>query len=137
MARSRSLRSTPAPEPVTVDAVDLLVNKLNTIGGISFVRDAWENKAPENYGVVEMAAQSSALWADNKMQEQVFQLSVHLYAKGGSNAWITAIQEKLAEACDWYNFPQHEFLYDINKNHWTWNCYMIGPLQWEETPGVS
>ena len=138
MARSRTVSSTPAPQTVTVDAIDNLVTKLNTISGLAFVRDAWENKAPENYGVVELNGQSSALWADDAMVGQIFQVSVHLYAKGGSNTWIYEIQQKIAEAVDGYNMPTHEFLYDINKNHWTWNCWMVGPLQWEETaPGVS
>ena len=42
MARSRNT----TPTTVTRDAADILVDALNTIEGISFVRDAWENKAP-------------------------------------------------------------------------------------------
>ena len=130
MARSRTLSSAPAT--VTRDAADILVDALNTIDGISFVRDAWENKAPDDYGVVEMTGQSNALWADDRMVEQTFSLAVHLYTKDGGNAWIQKIQEKLATACDWYNMPTHEFIYEIGKNHWTWTAYIIGPLQWEE-----
>lgn len=121
-----------APATVTRDAVDLLVEKLNTIEGLAFVRDAWENKAPDDYGVVEMTTQSNALWADDRMVDQIFNLTVHLYCRDGSNAWIAKIQEKLAEAVDWYNMSTHEYLYDIDKNHWTWSVYMIGPMQWEE-----
>ena len=44
----------------------------------------------------------------------------------------TELYKKLAEACDWYNMPTHEFVYEIDKNHWTWNAFIIGPLQWEE-----
>lgn len=128
MARSRNT----TPTTVTRDAADILVDALNTIEGISFVRDAWENKAPDDYGVVEMTGQSNALWADNKMQEQTFALAVHLYTKDGGNVWIRKIQEKLEEACDWYTMPSHEFVYEISKNHWTWTAYIIGPLQWEE-----
>lgn len=129
MARSRS---TPVTTTVTMDAADLLVSALNTIEGISFVRDAWENKAPTDYGVVELAGQSNALWADNRMTEQVFQLVVHLYVAGGSDEWVSKVQEKLSTACDGYSLPAHEFAYDIGKNHWTWNCQIIGPLQWDE-----
>ena len=129
MARSRNA---PVTTTVTMDAADILVSKLNEIEGAAFVRDAWINKAPDNYGVVEMEAQSNALWADDRMVAQAFRLKVHWYAKGGSNAWIRLIQEKLAEACDWYSMPAHEFLYDINKNHWTWDANVIAPLQWEE-----
>lgn len=135
MARSRTLSSAPAT--VTRDAADILVDALNTIDGISFVRDAWENKAPDDYGVVEMTGQSNALWADDRMVEQTFSLAVHLYTKDGGNAWIKKVQEKLATACDWYNMPTHEFIYEIGKNHWTWTAYIIGPMQWEEATGVS
>ena len=135
MARSRTLSSAPAT--VTRDAADILVDALNTIEGISFVRDAWENKAPDDYGVVEMTGQSNALWADDRMVEQTFSLAVHLYTKDGGNAWIQKIQGKLATACDWYNMPTHEFIYEIGKNHWTWTAYIIGPMQWEEATGVS
>ena len=117
---------------VTRDAADLLVSALNELEGIAFVRDAWENKAPDNYGVVELSGQSTALWADNKMLEQVFQLVVHLYVDGGSDEWVAKVQQKLATACDGYSLPAHEFAFDIGKNHWTWNCQIIGPIQWDE-----
>ena len=120
------------PATVTKDAADLLVEALNTIEGISFVRDAWENKAPDNYGVVELAGQSNAMWADNRMTEQVFQLTVHLYVDGGSDEWVGKVQAILAAACDGYSLPAHEFAFDIAKNHWTWNVQIIGPIQWEE-----
>lgn len=129
MARNRN---TPVTTTVTRDAADILVGKLNEISGLSFVRDAWENKAPDNYGVVELTGQSNALWADNKMVAQSFQLAVHLYVTGGSDEWIRKIQEKLDAACDGYSLPTHEFLYEINMNHWMWNAYIIGPMQWDE-----
>ena len=125
-------RTKAAPVSVTRDAVDLLVDALNEIEGIAFVRDAWENKAPEDYGVVEMTEQSNALYADNHMIAQEFRLMVHLYAKDGNNAWIRKIQDKLNEATDGYSMGTHEYLFDIGKNHWTWNAYLIAPLQWEE-----
>lgn len=130
MARTRS---DPVATTVTVDAADLLVAALNEIEGIDFVRDAWENKAPDNYGVVELAGQSSALWADNRMQEQMFQLTVHLYVKGGSDEWVSKVQAKLDTATDGYSLPLHEFAFDIGKNHWQWTAWIVGPLQWEET----
>ena len=51
MARTRSTR---AAATVTVNAIDRLVEKLNELDGIEFAKDAWVNKAPENYGVVEL-----------------------------------------------------------------------------------
>ena len=121
------------PQTVTRDAADLLVAKLNEINGIPFVRDAWENKAPDNYGVVELDGQALSLWADNRMLEQVFQLKVHLYITGTGDDQVATVQQKLAEACDGYSLPAHEYAWDINKNHWQWSVQIIGPLQWEET----
>ena len=129
MARSRN---TTQAVNVTRDAADILVEQLNTIDGIAFVRDAWENKAPDDYGVVEMTEQSNALYADNHMVAQEFQLTVHLYAKDGSNAWISKIQNVLDSYTDGYRMGLHEYLFDIGKNHWQWTVYIIAPLQWEE-----
>lgn len=131
MARTKA-SAKAAPATVTRDAVDILVDALNTIDGISFVRDAWENKAPDDYGVVEMTEQSNALYADNHMVAQEFRLTVHLYARDGSNAWIQKIQEKLNEASDGYSMGVHEYAWDIGKNHWQWTVYMVAPLQWDE-----
>ena len=121
-----------APATVTRDAADLLVAKLNELEGIAFVRDAWENKAPATYGVVELDGQATSLWADNKMVAQVFRLRVHVYTEGGDES-VAAVQGKLADSCDSYSLTTHEFAFDIGKNHWAWDCQIIGPLQWEET----
>ena len=123
---------TPVTTTVTYDAADILVAKLNELEGIQFVRDAWENKAPDDYGVVELDGQSQSLWADNRMLEQIFQLRVHLYITGTGDDKVALVQEKLGDACDGFTLPAHEYAYDIDKNHWTWQCTIIGPLQWEE-----
>ena len=120
------------PTTVTKDAADLLVAKLNELEGLAFVRDAWENKAPDDYGVVELDGQASSLWADNRMLEQVFQLKVHLYVTGTGDDKVALVQAKLAAVTDGYSLPAHEFAFDIGKNHWTWQCTIIGPLQWDE-----
>ena len=129
MARTRN---TPVTTTVTHDAADLLVAKLNELDGLAFVRDAWENKAPDDYGVVELDGQNMSLWADNRMLEQVFQLRVHLYITGTGDDKVALVQAKLAAVCDGYSLPAHEYAFDINKNHWTWQCTIIGPLQWDE-----
>ena len=131
MARNRTTPVTTT-STVTRDAVDLLVDALNEIEGITFVRDAWENKAPDNYGVVEMTEQGNALYADNHMVAQEFRLTVHLYATDGGNEWITKIQEKLNDATDGYRMGVHEYAWDIGKNHWQWTAYLVAPLQWDE-----
>ena len=61
MARTRTTQT--APTTVTVNAVDKIVAKLNTLEGIEFAKDAWVNKAPENYGVVELSGTARQMWA--------------------------------------------------------------------------
>ena len=130
MARSRNV--TPVTTTVTVDAVDRLATALNTLEGIAFVRDAWENKAPANYGVVEVDGAPMNLWGDDKLLSQVFQLRVHAYVDGSRDDLVPMIQAKLGTATDWFSLIQHEFLMDVNKNHWVWQAQVIGPLQWTE-----
>lgn len=114
------------------DAVDRLVQQLNTISGLSFVRDAWENKAPENYGVVEMTGQVGGIWADGHLIEQSFAIQVSLYVKDGSDTWVDMVQDILEENCDdleyVYSMPQREFLQDVRYVRWSWNLQMDGPL---------
>ena len=130
MARSRTV--TPVTTTVTMDAADLLVSALNTIDGISWVRDAWENKAPDNYGVVELDGSPVSLWGDDKLLSQVFQLRIHAYVNGSRDDLVPLVQAKLETATDWFSLTQHEFLMDVNKNHWVWQAQVIGPLQWDE-----
>ena len=130
MARSRTV--TPVTTTVTMDAADLLVSALNTIDGISWVRDAWENKAPDNYGVVELDGSPVSLWGDDKLLSQVFGLKVHAYVNGNRDDLVALVQGKLAAKCDGYRLAAHEFAFDIGKNHWEWDCQIVGPLQWDE-----
>ena len=117
---------------VTKDAADTLIDALNELEGIEFTRDAWENQAPENYGVVELAGEADALWADDRQIGAIYQVNVHLYVKGGGDEWIGAVQAVLAENTDGYTMPTHEYAYDISKNHWLWQCRIIGPMTWTE-----
>ena len=129
MARTRN---EPVATTVTRDTVDQLVSELNTLDGITWVRDAWENKAPDNYGVVEVNGAPVNMWADNVLISQVFQLTAHAYVNGNRDDLVALVQAKLAAKCDSYVLAGHEFAYDIGKNHWWWNCQVIGPLQWED-----
>jgi len=129
MARTRN---EPVATTVTRDTVDQLVSELNTLDGIAWVRDAWENKAPDNYGVVEVNGAPVNLWADNVLISQVFQMTVHAYVNGNRDDLVALVQAKLAAKCDSFVLAGHEFAYDIGKNHWWWNCQVIGPLQWED-----
>ena len=78
-----------------------------------------------------MARTRSDLWGDDKLLAQVFQLTVHAYVTGNRDDLVALVQAKLATATDWYSLIAHEYAYDINKTHWTWNAQVIGPLQRE------
>ena len=129
MARTKSAA------PATVDAVDRVVNALNTLDGVAFVRDAWENKAPDDYGVVEVNGAPMNLWGDDKLLAQVFQITIHVYVTGSRDDLVPLIQEKLETVTDWFSLTQHEFLMDVGKNHWVWTGQVIGPLQAEVSAG--
>lgn len=114
------------------DVVDTLVQRLNTISGLTFVRDAWENKAPENYGVVEMTGQIGGLWADGHLTDQSFGVQVSVYVKDGSDTWVDIVQDVLSVCSDELDFvyaaPHREFLQDVSYVRWVWNLQLFGPL---------
>ena len=134
MARTRN--QTPVTTPITVDAVDLMVSKLNEINGLDFARDAWENKAPNNYGVVELQGTPMAMWADGHLIDQGWRIRLTIYVAGGSDAWVQTVQGKLDELDDQldliYSLPEREYAYDINKVRWAWDVTIFGPLEWTE-----
>ena len=137
MARTtKANRTTTAT--VTVDAIDKLVEKLNTIEGIEFVRDAWQEKAPDDYGVVELSGEARQLWADGHLTDSIYRVIVHLYVKDDDDTWPAKVQEKLEAleadgVLDTTHTNSREFLMDIVKVHWTWSVFMYGPLTWTET----
>ena len=132
MARTRSQRQT-----VTVDAIDTLVNKLNTIEGIEFVRDAWMNKAPDNYGVVELQGEANQLWADGKLIDSIWRVIITAYVTGDDDTIAYTVQAKLEDLeadgkVDLTHTISREYAYDINKTCWRWTVNLYGSLTHEE-----
>ena len=114
-----------------------MVSKLNEINGVEFVRDAWVNKAPDNYGVVEMSGEVGQLWADGHLTDSVWRVVVTLYVNGDDDTYPALVQAKLEalESSGHLDITQsvsREFLYDIGKVKWSWQCNMYGCLTWEE-----
>ena len=128
MARNRSAEPTPTPTPTTVDLIANLITALNTISGLAFVEDAWIEKAPDNYGVVELTGQNAFEYADGKLIEQGFGVRITIYVTGGSHAWIEAVQNILTAQDIGFSMPTREYLQDINKVSWVWNCSILGPV---------
>lgn len=108
--------------------IDSLLTALNAIEGLAFVQDAWKDKAPDDYGVVELTGESHALWADEKMVEQRFRAKVHIYVHDGEFDWIQAVQSVLEAQDLYYDMPTREYLYDIHAVHWEWDIWIYGPV---------
>ena len=115
-----------------MNPINALLNALNEIDGIEFALDAWLDKAPNDYGVVEMPGEQTALWADDKMVEQMFRATVHIYVHGGEFGWIEKVQNVLQEQDAWYQMPVREYLDDIHMVHWSWNVRFYGRIEDEE-----
>ncbi len=133
---ARTTRSAATNTVTTVDAVDRLVAKLNEIEGIEFVRDAWVNKAPENYGVVELTGEPRQLWADGKLLDSIWRVIITLYVAGDDDDWPAKVQAKLEamEAADEVELTHtisRNFDYEIGKVSWVWQVNLCGPLTWE------
>lgn len=131
MARTKNRTATT----VTLDAVQIITDKLNELDGIEFARDAWENKAPETYGVVELGAESLTFYADNVPLDGAWQILIHAYVIGDDDGWPARIGEKLSEISEdldiTWRVTTREFLFDIAKVHWVFTVIRWGPLTWE------
>jgi len=141
MAKRSPKTAAAAPATVTVDAVDELVAKLNTIDGLVFVRDAWVNKAPDNYGVVETQGEVSQLWADGKLIDSIWRVIIHAYIAGADDSIAYTVQEKLedlesAGKVDLTHTISRDFDYNVGKVHWQWIVNLYGSLVREE-PGEA
>jgi len=127
MAR-RTTRTTQETPPTPVDKIEALLTALNTIEGINFMEDAWIEKAPANYGVVEVTGEIGGDHADGRKVAQAVNVRITIYVSGGSHAWLAAVQSVLDAQKLPYTFPQREYLQDIHKVTWVWNTRMRTPL---------
>lgn len=123
------------PGTRTIDAVDLLVEKINENRyGIEFVRDAWLNKAPENYGVAELNGEPEQLWADGHLIDSVWRVVLTLYVKGADDSYPAEIQGILETLemdgiLDTTHTISRSFDMDTGKVRWTWQISLYGPLE--------
>jgi len=134
MARTKK---TAAPTTVTVDVVDELITQLNTIESIEFVRDAWVNKAPENYGVVEPQGEARQLWADGHLIDSIWRVMIYAYVAGDDDTIAATVQNKLeawesAGKADLTHTISRTFDYQVGKVCWTWTVHLYGGLTREE-----
>jgi len=113
----------------TVDIVDRLVDSLNEIEGLAFVRDArTENEPERNYGIVRLTGENSAVWADDVMVEQAFGLAVNVFVKDERAEWLNRIQAKLEAANLFYRFTARNYHVETDAVEWEWTAVYYGPL---------
>ena len=112
----------------TVDKIQEMIDALNTISGIEFTEDAWEEKAPDNYGVVELAGEAANDYADGIKIAQAYTATITIYVSGNSHTWIQQIQDVLDSLKVRYTMPTREYLQDINKVRWIWNTRIRRPV---------
>lgn len=108
--------------------LDDLLAALNAISGVEFVRDAWINDAPDNYGVLELTGQNNAQWADGHLVDQSFGLQITIYVKDGSDIWADSVQGVLEDQELAYGMPRREYDYGGDSVMWQWTATYYGPL---------
>lgn len=128
--------ATQTTETTPTDRVEQLITELNKISGLDFVEDAWVEKAPANYGVVELTGEVQNDYAEGRKTAQAWNLRITIYVTGGSHHWISEVQDVLARMGIPYSAPQREYLQDIKKVMWVWNlrAKMKGLFNIEGTP---
>ena len=120
------------------DAVDRLTEKLCETG-VRFVRDAWVNKAPDNYGVVELQGEPRQLWADGHLIDSMWLAVVTLFTEDGDDKWAALVNDALAEleadgTVDLTHTCTRAFDYEVGKVRWQWQVTICGDLV-QEKPG--
>lgn len=121
----------------TVKAIDKIVSALNQISGVEFVRDAWVNKAPDNYGVVEFTGEVQQLWGDGHLLDSIWRVIVTLYVNGDEDTYPGLVQAKLEALenegkLDITHSVSREYAFEIDKVKWSWQVSLYGNLTWEE-----
>ena len=124
--------TTPAASQTT-DKIQRLIEELNTIPSIEFTEDAWDEKAPNDYGVVELTGEVTNDYADGKKIAQGFGVTIRSYVSGNSHLWITKVQDVLDSLRIRYKMEPREYLEDIKKVRWTWNARIRRPVVKELT----
>ena len=112
----------------TVDKIQEMIDALNTISGIEFQEDAWDDKAPSNYGVVELTGETANDYADGVTIAQAYSVTITMYVSGNSHQWITRVQDVLDQLKVRYTMPTREYLQDINKVRWIWTARIRRPI---------
>lgn len=122
---------------MTINRIDALVSALETATGIAFARDAWEDKAPDEYGVVLYAGQTDALWADDVMEVQRHAVSIYAYVSGSRDSVLESVQDVLEDQDMTYRFEAREYLWDIDRVSWRWTAWIDGPVEIEVPDGTA
>lgn len=102
------------------DRIQQIIDALNQIPGIEFAEDAWEEKAPNNYGVVELMGEAGNDYADGKRIAKGYMVEITIYVSGGSHGWIEKVEAVLDGLQLHHTLPQREYAHEIKKVCWRW-----------------
>ena len=116
-----------------MDKIQEMIDALNTISGIEFQEDAWKEKAPSNYGVVELTGEATNDYADGVKIAQAYSVTITMYVNGNSHTWITKVQDVLDSLKVRYTMPTREYLHDIDMVRWIWTARIKRPIMREVT----
>ncbi len=137
MARLRTGTTPAAPTvtTVTMDIADMITAKLNELTGIEFARDAWDQKAPDQYGVVTLSLEPTVQYADGHLIDEIYTTKLDLYVDGSGDNWPALVRGKLDEletTNGWMDLicrmTLREYVFDIDKVHWQFQIQTAGPL---------
>ena len=112
----------------TVDKIKEMIDALNTISGIEFAEDAWDEKAPDNYGVVELNGEAANDYADGVKVAQAYSVTITVYVTGNSHKWIQKVQDVLDSLKIRYTMQPREYLQDMDKVRWIWTARIRRPI---------
>lgn len=123
------------------DKIDALIDALNAaLPEIPFGRDAMELDTPENWGAVEMTG-GRPFTADGRVIDMVYVCSVWAVTQDRSTETMDRVQDVLEEfaeeyGCKW-QFPQRNWLQDIDRVGWQWTVQIPGPMEIEAEAGAA
>lgn len=118
-----------------MDRIDQLIDCLNAglAGGAVFDRDAVDVDRPDNWGAVELRAESETQWADDSPIDTISTCDVYLCVDDRESHWgadvVLALEafDELAP-CYWQQTGR-EYVPELDRILWKWQVRILVPLE--------
>ena len=96
---------------------------------VTWDRDAVSEDAPDNVGAVEFTGTRS-MWADDRMIDQRYVISVWLMVSSSSTDYLGRVQEVLDALAEYDDFswhlPERRYAAGVDQVIWRWECESDG-----------